>query len=412
MQEANRIKLHPRSVLRFFLIYLEERMSSKEAVMSDETSNRLKRNSARIVDLWEKRAMKEINAATFQGSLALRESLSDFISHLAGALSNTIDRTTARIRQDLETSTSLGQKHGRTRATSFNYTLDQLIFEYHILRQVIFDVMEKEVELNPVEREVIVCAVEQAVNDAATEFSIVLRDIQEQLSHTLAHDLRGPISTAKASAQLILRRPDDQNNCIDKASRINSSMDRLDKMIRDLLDASRIRAGERIALELKNCDLSLIAREVAEDFNLGHIGKVVVLSPGRCIGYWNENGLRRIIENLTNNAIKYGQESTPVTISIAQDDSSATLSVHNEGEVISSDEEAILFQQYKRSSKTEKKRVGWGIGLTIVQGMLDAHGGTVKVVSEEGRGTTFIIVLPKNLENRLLQGQENQAASS
>ncbi|HXH32116.1 MAG TPA: histidine kinase dimerization/phospho-acceptor domain-containing protein [Bacteriovoracaceae bacterium] len=83
--------------------------------------------------------------------------------------------------------------------------MDQLISEYHILRQVICDVLEKDKPLNPVEREVIVCSIEQAVNDAASEFSATLKDLKDQMTQILAHDLRNPLTTAKISTQLIMR---------------------------------------------------------------------------------------------------------------------------------------------------------------------------------------------------------------
>src|SRR5689334_12317341 len=122
--------------------------------------------------------------------------------------------------------------------------------------------MEEEAMLTPAEREVIVASIEQAVNDAATQFSETLRDVQEKLTHTLAHDLRSPITAAKTSAQLLLRRPDDVDHCINSATRILNNMDRLNSMIHDLLDASRIRAGQGLPLEFNECDLDLVARQV------------------------------------------------------------------------------------------------------------------------------------------------------
>lgn len=364
--------------------------------MAKHISNRLRNKINEIMNIWEERVLKEISAAQHQETLALRDSLPEYLTQLADALSNTIDRTEARNIHDKSESTRVGKKHGKERASSQNYTMDQLILEYHILRQVICDVLEQENVLSPVEREVIVCSIEQAVNDAATEFSDTLRDIQDQLSHTLAHDLRTPITAAKTSAQLILRRPDDVDNCINKASRIANNMDRLDYMIKDLLDASLIRSGQSLPLEFGDCDLDWIVREVADEMNAIYEGRFQVSTKGKCIGYWNCDGLRRLLENLANNAIKYGQKDKIVTLSLSQSAESATLKVHNYGKVISDEDKAIFFQQYRRS-RTSNKELGWGLGLTVVKGMVDAHKGTIEVESEEGKGTTFIINLPKAL---------------
>jgi signal transduction histidine kinase len=360
-----------------------------------KASDLLVRNSSEIMNQWEARTVKEVEAAMLKETLALRNTLPEFIAHLADALSETIDRTKAREIADRDRSLWLGKIHGRERASSFNYTLDQLIFEYHILRQVIFDVLEKERDLSPVEREVIICAIEQAVNDASTEFSDSLKEIQQKFTHTLAHDLRGPITAAKTSAQMLLRSPENLENCMKQANRISLMMDRLDKMIRDLLDASRLRAGESLSVEFEKCDLSEVAREVAEEINLAFKDIVRVKSDKECWGKWNRESLRRVLENLVNNAIKYGAIGRPVLISINQDENSAVLEIHNEGNPIPMEEQAILFQQFKRSKKTESTSAGWGIGLTIVQGVIKAHRGSIKVESAEGKGTSFIITLPK-----------------
>ena len=117
-------------------------------------------------------------------------------------------------------------------------------------------------------------------------------------------------------------------------------------------------------------------------------------SSGECIGFWYEEGLIRIIENLISNAIKYGLKNSPVTISVSQDTHFANVNVHNEGKPIPDEEKKILFQQFKRSKDVEAK-VGWGLGLTVVLSMVEAHGGTIEVQSDAQNGTSFVFKLPK-----------------
>lgn len=363
--------------------------------MSNITSERLKRLSPEIMDVWVERTLKEVKAANLQETLALRNSLPIYLSQLVDALSTTIDRTHARIKSDRSDSTRIGKKHGRDRAFSSQYTIDQLILEYHILRQVICDTMEKEQVLTPVEREVIVCSIEQAVNDAATEFSDTSRDFQDHLSHTLAHDLRNPLTTVKATAQMMrMHMPDEGDK--EKVDRIIQSANRIDDMIQELLDEGRMKAKGKENIELKECDLDWLMKDVAIELNISHHDRFKVQSPGKCVGKWNANYLRRLIENLGTNAIKYSSENTPVTLSLTQSDNEAILKVHNLGNPIPKDKHASLFEKFSRLSSSEKK-TGWGVGLAVVKGIVEAHKGTIQVESEEEAGTTFTIKIPKSI---------------
>jgi signal transduction histidine kinase len=344
--------------------------------------HRLKSKTSIIMNAWEKRVCKEIEAAQHQGQLALRNSLPEFLAQICDLLSQTSVPTQSQNKIDREAISKIGKIHGKCRAGSLNYTIDQLISEYHIFRQVICHELEKDAPMVSSEYEIIVSSIEHAVNDAATEFSNTLRDIQDQLSHTLAHDLRNPLTTARLSAQLILRRPEDVENCVSKAGRISICIERIDKMISDLLDASRIRAGQSLTLDFKKCDLDWVAREVIDDLNFSTDGHFILKSIGPCFGNWNENG-------------KYGDIKRPVTISIIQDLDTVSLSVHNEGDPILPGDKDILFQQFRRAKSVEKK-VGWGLGLTVVQGIVDGHHGRIVVHSEKELGTTFSIFLPKD----------------
>lgn len=362
--------------------------------MSNQTSERLQRLSPEIMDVWVARTLEEVKAANFQETLALRDSLPVYLSQLVDALSNTIDRTDARNKADSIDSTRIGKKHGRERAVAAEYTMDQMILEYHILRQVICDLMEKEAILSPVEREVIVCSIEQAVNDAATQFSDTLRDFQNQLSHTLAHDLRNPLSTLKMCAQMLSKQITEKGH-LEKIGRVLHGANRIDEMIQELLDESRAKAYEK-QLELKECDLDWLAKDVAYELNISHLERFEVQSTGPCIGMWNENGLRRIIENLATNALKYGGEKTPITFSVSQTKDSAVLRIHNFENPISKDEQSTLFEKFTRGHSAERK-LGWGLGLTVVKTIVGAHQGSIEVESEASSGTTFIVSIPKKL---------------
>jgi signal transduction histidine kinase len=362
--------------------------------MPNQASELLKSKSEKIMKNWEERANSEVLPAFELESLALRDSLPELLKQIADALSTTIDRTEARKIWDRKESLRIGQKHGRERASSHTYTMDQMIFEYRILREVICDVMEENKPLSPVSREVIVGAIEQAVNDAATQFSETLKLIQERLASSLTHDLRGPITVAKMCSQIMMERADDSTLVLGTATKILKSMDRLDSMIGDLLDASLIRTGESLPLKLENCDLMEIVNECAEELNLIYSGRFVVVADTMVNGCWSKVGLRRIIDNLATNAIKYGAQNTAVTLSVSQNDSNVIFSIHNEGPAISTEDQKILFKEFCRAKSAEGQK-GWGLGLTVVKGLAEAHHGSVSVKSDSANGTTFIVEMPK-----------------
>jgi hypothetical protein len=144
--------------------------------MPKEASDRLKQNSEKIMRLWEKRARDEVSASTHQNSLVLQDSLPLYLNQLVNQLSNRIVRTSARITADEVESTRMCKLHGHQRAGYADYYISQLILEYQLLRQVIFQVLE-EAPLE-VRGDIIIGSIEQAVNDAATQFSQTLRDIR------------------------------------------------------------------------------------------------------------------------------------------------------------------------------------------------------------------------------------------
>ncbi|MFL5814067.1 MAG: PAS domain S-box protein [Bdellovibrionia bacterium] len=221
------------------------------------------------------------------------------------------------------------------------------------------------------------------------------RGVREKFVATLTHDLRNPITAVKMSAQLILRKTDHPAIVQTQAVRIINGVSRADQMIQDLLDANRIRAGEIIPLELIDCDLGAELHEVVNDLTTIHGDRFRLNAPAHFNLFCNSSSLRRVIENLCNNAVKYGGERTPIYVSLVHERDEAVISVRNEGNPIPPDDQATLFDPYRRTqSALQSGKKGWGLGLTLVRGVAEAHGGRVSVESSPEHGTTFSIHLP------------------
>lgn len=246
--------------------------------MSNQASKRLKQNVKKIMLRWEERARDEVGASMHQDSLVLQNSLPQYLDQLVDELSTKIDRTPARMISDEVESTRIGKLHGHERAGYADYSMSQLIFEYHILRQVIFQVLEEEAPLEARERDIIIGSIEQAVNDAATQFSQTLQDIQELFMVTLTHDLRGPLNVVKMGTQLTLRRIERGESHVDVVARMLGAINRLDSMIQNLLDASQLRTGQSLKMEFEECYLDKLVQEIVEDLIFAYGERFVVVS--------------------------------------------------------------------------------------------------------------------------------------
>jgi signal transduction histidine kinase len=101
-----------------------------------------------------------------------------------------------------------------------------------------------------------------------------------------------------------------------------------------------------------------------------------------------------VLENLCNNAIKYGAPEKKVTVSLDRVENGIRFMVHNEGDAISLENQAKLFEPYERAQK-HLGTGGWGLGLTLVRGIVEAHNGKVWVKSTPAHGTLFIVEIPQ-----------------
>lgn len=227
------------------------------------------------------------------------------------------------------------------------------------------------------------------------------RELREQFVAILAHDLREPLAAAKMSSQLLLGYPERLDDRRDIAVRLERNLDRIDKMIRDLLDVSRVRAGQRLPLRLDACDLGAVAQEVAEELRATQGERFEVVRVGTVRGVWSYEELRRAVWNLAMNAVKYGAPDTKVTIRVERSPEGARVSVHNEGAPIGPDDQARVFDLFARAERAGGGGNGWGLGLALVRACAEAHGGSVQVRSSPGAGTTFTLDLP--LDSRPFQ---------
>jgi predicted ATPase/signal transduction histidine kinase/tRNA A-37 threonylcarbamoyl transferase component Bud32 len=230
----------------------------------------------------------------------------------------------------------------------------------------------------------------------AAQAAVRLRD--EFLS-VASHELRTPLTSLIVSLQTLEQRPwgDRPLAPLIDARRIALAArqaERLDRLIGDLLDVSRLEAGQ-IALSRNAVNLGELAREVVARFeeDASRSGcHVSIETPAVVVGSWDSSRLDQVVTNLLANAIKFGA-GKPISVRVDQRADVALLVVKDEGIGIDPARQASIFDCFERAVRT-KQLGGLGLGLYICRRLIDAHGGRISVESMPDAGATFSVELP------------------
>jgi signal transduction histidine kinase len=339
-----------------------------------------------VIDHWESTARASIEGAQAIPSLVLTDSFPAFFDHMAEALSPQYPRADA-------TSDNIGAAaHGQERARMTDYRVDQIAEEYQLFQASIEAVAKGRMELHSRDWEVISRSINLATVESIRAFMTATEAHRSKAAATLTHDMRTPLAVIGSAAELIgVTRDIDMAR---KASaKISSNVRRLDAMTTELIDALVHRKGSDTTLFLTQFDMFTLVEELREQYS-GHRGRGIELQTvgESVVGFWCKDSIRRALENLINNAIKYG-DAGKVRVKTVADRGRLTLSVKNWGEPISKDEQQQIFEYLKREENVTSAS-GWGIGLPFVKSVAESHGGTVAVDSSAMTGTTFLIDIP------------------
>lgn len=216
-----------------------------------------------------------------------------------------------------------------------------------------------------------------------------------------SHELRTPLAAAKGHAHLALLKLGGQTEAGPGKSLqiINRQIDRMAKLVEDLLDISRLQAG-RLSLELELFDLPQLVLETRDRMAvLSQTHELKVEVPEHLEGTWDRGRFDQVLTNLLSNAIRYSPEGGQVLVRVvAEGDTGVHLSVKDEGVGIPSEKQRLIFERFGRAHGS--KYGGLGLGLTISQGIVEQHGGRIWAESSGtvGQGSTFNVWLPRRTE--------------
>ncbi len=220
----------------------------------------------------------------------------------------------------------------------------------------------------------------------------------QQAMHFVTHEMRTPLSAIQGSSELISRYSLTEAKRKQVADLINSESKRLARMVEIFLNVERLSAGQ---MELKRETISVkglvevCAGRVQPLAERKHIA--VTLEP--VSGQFQLTGDRELMEyacyNLLTNAVKYSPQRTEVTVRVSCEGGHVRIAVQDQGIGMDHKEVKQIFRKFYRTRKAEESgEAGTGIGLSIVQQIVEQHGGTIDVISQPGAGSCFTLVLP------------------
>lgn len=213
-----------------------------------------------------------------------------------------------------------------------------------------------------------------------------------------SHELRTPLTAMRLQVDSLARQVAAGNVAADKLLPklfgAQRQVDRLELLVGDLLDVSRVVAG-RLRLRTETVDLGQLAQQVGLRFQELYAAAGSRLAfdvAGPVSGEWDPGRLDQVVANLLSNALKYGQ-GAPVRVAVTTTGDRARLRVTDQGIGIALAQQLRLFNRFERAV-SERQYTGMGLGLWICREIVEAHGGTIDVASAPGTGSVFTVELP------------------
>lgn len=266
------------------------------------------------------------------------------------------------------------------------FTLRAILRFIHRLEVTTIELKQRHLELQ-----------EQAVQlEASRKKLMQLDELKSDFVSLVSHELRTPLTSIIGFSRTLMTLPLGTEQHRKYLGIIESEGKRLAGLVEEYLDMSKIESGH-IALRLAPVDVVSLVQEVVEQIQSGSAGCITTDLPAELPAVTGDVGrLKRVLLNLTDNALRYTAKGTSVIVSASAANDGLCVSVQDHGPGLTPEEVARVFDKFYRGrdSITERSR-GSGLGLTIARGIVEAHGGRLWVESEPDQGATFRFWMPK-----------------
>ncbi len=213
-----------------------------------------------------------------------------------------------------------------------------------------------------------------------------------------SHELKTPLTTVKGYIQMMSRfMPGDANDKFkDIVAKTGKHVDRLNDLISELLDVTRIQSGN-ITLHKELFDFDRVLHETVDGIQAGtQTHRITVQGKTGMHIKADESHIVQVISNLLSNAIKYSPNANDVLVYLSVVSDYLKVSITDRGMGINSEDQKKIFDRFYRVGEIQQRFPGMGIGLYVCDQIIKNHGGSLWVNSEEGKGSTFNFTLPLN----------------
>jgi signal transduction histidine kinase/CheY-like chemotaxis protein len=374
----------------------------------------IQRDAGVVIERWSRRTIEENPKAQRLHHEALLDHVPLLLHKLGQSLAESGEiETTGHHRP--------ARQHAEQRWEA-GWSLTEVVQDYQLLRIVLVEYLEEALGRPLRSREAMAIglaldeAIAASVHAYVREASASARSAAERLEEAnrrkddflalLGHELRNPLAPIRNAVQVLRLQPGDPGTVQWAGDLLDRQARHMTRLVDDLLDASRIARG-KIVLQRERVDIARLVQEIAEDrrAGIGEAGLVLSLetSSGPLLVNGDPTRLAQIVGNLLQNAVKFTDRGGKVTVQVMPDEEQpyARIVVRDTGIGIAPELLPRLFEKFVQGDGSmERSRGGLGLGLALVKGLVELHGGEVQAASGGvGQGAEFTVRLPLALDS-------------
>jgi signal transduction histidine kinase len=363
-------------------------------------------NIGPIVGEWEDFARTLTPHATNMTSLALRDHSHQILAYIVSDMKSAQTPKEETIKshglKSRSPAATAAETHAAIRLTG-GFDIGQMTSEYRALRASVIKLWRRKCRSFDDEDIADLTrfneSIDQELKESVSYYTAEVIFSKDLFASILGHDLRSPTQAILLSSELMLHLGTLNERQRMLTKNIFEGSQRMGALIDTLLDVTRARFGAGLSIFRVPMDMGFVAHQIVDELRVIHPSRSIILSVSENVrGEWDKTRVGQIFSNLIGNAIQYGFKDLPVEVDIRDNAEDVTLTVKNKGVPIAPDKLGAIFNPLTRGRSDDKADVGsmnLGLGLFIVNEVVQAHGGSIQVTSSEENGTSFNVELPR-----------------